>query len=103
MVFLINDEENEESDKGLISSTKKNTGARIKAEEEDEELEEDEEGDDELSKLKKVLMDGIKVDGEGVIKVKIHSKNVKKISNNIRISWSHSFFYIYNYFFYFKF
>ena len=35
--------------------------------------------DDELSKLKNVLMDGIKVDGEGVIKVKIHSKNVKKI------------------------
>jgi len=27
----------------------------------------------------------------------------KKISNNIRISWPHSFFYIYNYFFYFKF
>ncbi len=47
MVFLINDEENEESDKGLISSTKKNTGAKIKAEEEDGEPEEDEEGDDE--------------------------------------------------------
>jgi|688.fasta_scaffold712868_2 hypothetical protein len=39
--------------------------------------------DDELSKLKKVLMDGIKVDGEGVIKVKIHSKNVKKIIESI--------------------
>jgi len=39
--------------------------------------------DDELSKLKKILMDGIKVDGEGVIKVKIHSKNVKKIIESI--------------------
>lgn len=39
--------------------------------------------DSELSKLKKVLMDGIKVDGEGVIKVKIHSKNVKKIIESI--------------------
>jgi len=39
--------------------------------------------DDELSKLKKVLMDGIKVDGEGVIKVKIHSKNLKKMIENI--------------------
>ena len=39
--------------------------------------------DDELSKLKNVLMDGIKVDGEGVIKVKIHSKNVKKIIESI--------------------
>lgn len=39
--------------------------------------------DDELSKLKKVLMDGIKVDGDGVIKVKIHSKNVKKIIESI--------------------
>lgn len=39
--------------------------------------------DDELSKLKKVLMDGIKVDGEGVIRVKIHSKNVKKIIESI--------------------
>ena len=37
----------------------------------------------ELSKLKKILMDGIKVDGEGVIKVKIHSKNVKKIIESI--------------------
>lgn len=39
--------------------------------------------DSELSKLKKVLMDGIKVDGEGVIKVKIHAKNVKKIIESI--------------------
>lgn len=39
--------------------------------------------DDELSKLKKVLMDGIKVDGEGVIKVKINAKNVKKIIESI--------------------
>ena len=39
--------------------------------------------DDELSKLKNVLMDGIKVDGEGVIKVKIHSKNEKKIIESI--------------------
>lgn len=39
--------------------------------------------DDELSKLKNVLMDGIKVDGDGVIKVKIHSKNVKKIIESI--------------------
>jgi len=39
--------------------------------------------DDELSKLKNVLMDGIKVDGEGVIRVKIHSKNVKKIIESI--------------------
>jgi hypothetical protein len=39
--------------------------------------------DSELSKLKKVLMDGIKVDGEGVIKVKINAKNVKKIIESI--------------------
>ena len=39
--------------------------------------------DDELSKLKNVLMDGIKVDGEGVIRVKIHSKSVKKIIESI--------------------
>lgn len=39
--------------------------------------------DSELSKLKKVLMDGITVDGEGVIKVKIHAKNVKKIIESI--------------------
>ena len=41
--------------------------------------------DDELSKLKNVLMDGIKVDGEGVIKVKIHSKNVKKIIESMEL------------------
>jgi len=35
--------------------------------------------DDELLKLKKVLEDGIKIDSDGIIKVKIHSKNVKKI------------------------
>jgi hypothetical protein len=39
--------------------------------------------DIELSKLKRVLEDGIKVDGDGVIKVKIHSKNVKKIIESI--------------------
>jgi len=39
--------------------------------------------DDELSKLRRVLEDGIKVDGDGVIKVKIHSKNVKKIIESI--------------------
>ena len=39
--------------------------------------------DIELSKLRRVLEDGIKVDGDGVIKVKIHSKIVKKIIESI--------------------
>jgi len=37
----------------------------------------------ELSLLKSIISDGISVEGDGVIKVKIQSKNLKKMIENI--------------------
>jgi len=37
----------------------------------------------ELSLLKSIILDGISVEGNGVIKVKIQSKNLKKMIENI--------------------
>jgi hypothetical protein len=37
----------------------------------------------ELSLLKSIISDGVSVDGDGVIKVKIQSKNLKKMIENI--------------------
>jgi hypothetical protein len=37
----------------------------------------------ELSLLKSIISDGVSVEGDGVIKVKIQSKNLKKMIENI--------------------